>query len=64
MAEEKDRKLTTNVIKRRALKDEVSFVAYTVSRAMAAKALGALGDTGRSQPVADPGSPAETAAAV
>ncbi len=41
VAEEEERKLVTNVIKRRALKDEVFLVAHTVGRAMAA--LGALG---------------------
>ncbi len=41
VAEEEDRKLVTNVSKRRALKDEVFLVAHTVGQAMAAKALGA-----------------------
>ncbi len=41
VAEEENRKLMTDVIKRRALKDEVFLVAHTVGRAMAAKALGA-----------------------
>ena len=36
MVDEEDRKFMTNVIKRRALKDEMFLVAHTVGKAMAA----------------------------
>ncbi len=50
----------TNVIKRRALQDEVFLVAHTVGGAMAVTTLGrgALSNNGRSQLAAEFGSPA------
>ena len=67
MVDEEDRKFMTNVIKRGALKNEVFLVAHAHSRRQGNGGKGAggaaLGDIGRSQPVADPGSQAETVAA-
>ena len=63
MVDEEDRKFMTNVIKRGALKDEVFLVAHTVGNGGKGAGGAALGDIGRSQPVADPGSQAETVAA-
>ena len=64
MVDEEDRKFMKNVIKRGALKDEVFLVAHS-RQGNGGKGAGgaALGDIGRSQPVADPGSQAETVAA-